>query len=298
MYLSVIAIITLFVVLDVLGIQHAAVCASRRCAWRLLHHLVAAAVLVYHLGTHVCSEKDRRAVARRTGHCEVCCPSTWATSRRARRGLGTDALIGGNDGGRDEYFFFLGEQWSSLGISRGGRGAVRSSKLGWGAQECRSAEGLRGELVLQNMEQENFWEELGWQGVQKGVAGPWDGFIEASQHAPNRRYFWQAVRLLPLSFATSSATVLYRLRAGRHGHASDHACYRLSNTSPRYIGQSHPRRSSPPLCVVASRRRALRGPPLDEPKVAEVTEVFRVKAGQLREKHPPRQSRREALPAA
>lgn len=61
--LSVIATITFFLMFDVLSIQHSADRASRSRAWRFLHHLMTAAVLVYHFGTHVCRVWPRQDIA-------------------------------------------------------------------------------------------------------------------------------------------------------------------------------------------------------------------------------------------
>jgi hypothetical protein len=66
---SMVASITLLVVLDGLGVADAAGSCSRRRAWGLLGDFVAAAIFVYDLGAHVWRG--------------------WANGQRATRGLGS-----------------------------------------------------------------------------------------------------------------------------------------------------------------------------------------------------------------
>ncbi|KAF2713590.1 hypothetical protein K504DRAFT_141549 [Pleomassaria siparia CBS 279.74] len=76
-YLSMVAMIALFVVLDRLGVEHAAVCASRRCTGGLFLDLVSTAVDVYDLGAHA------------------------GDDGRGRGGRGAGVRGGGREGGRE-----------------------------------------------------------------------------------------------------------------------------------------------------------------------------------------------------
>jgi hypothetical protein len=66
---SMVASITLLVMLDRLGVADAARSCSRGCAWSLLSNLVATAIFVYDFGAHVWrgSANGEGAVVRRGG---------------------------------------------------------------------------------------------------------------------------------------------------------------------------------------------------------------------------------------
>jgi hypothetical protein len=171
-YLSMVASITLLVVLDSLCVADSAGRRSRGCAWRLLCYLVAAAILVYDLGAHV-GEGRRTGKARSHGG-GAPSVTAWEGARAFERKAGwepgcADWLAAGSSfflqttvGGsskttmrstaqRDKGALFVreGDCGSNVGGRLGGDGTKGQQQGGCMYLEALSSRG-RGEMWVRN----------------------------------------------------------------------------------------------------------------------------------------------------